>query len=75
MNSDSSRLEFIVIPVVAVLLGVLFALMLAGMVGAWAWILVTAGIVVLLVVATVKLVRRRSRAALDMPTIGPTGDD
>jgi hypothetical protein len=54
---------------------VLFALMLAGMVGAWAWILVTAGIVVLLVVATVKLVRRRSRAALDMPTIGPTGDD
>ena len=75
MNSESSRLEFIAIPVVAVLLGVLFALMLAGWAGAWAWILVTAGIFILLVVATVKLARRRSRAALDMPTTSPTGDD
>jgi F0F1-type ATP synthase assembly protein I len=69
MNGASSRLGTIVIPVVAVLVGVLFALILAHTVGAWAWFLVSAGLVILLVVATVKVMRRR-RALLYAPDDG-----
>ena len=47
----------------------LFALILAHTVGAWAWFLLSAGLVILLVVATVKVMRRR-RALLYAPDDG-----
>ena len=68
MTNSSNRTEFIAIPVVVVVLGILFALMLASDVGVWAWIVSMAALVVLGALAIGIIVRRhRHPAAFDAP--------
>ena len=63
-----NRVEFIAIPVVVVILGILFALMFAADAGAWAWIVVTAALVALGTLVLVMFARRRRRSpAFDAP--------
>ena len=72
MGNDSSRVEFLAIPVVLVTLGILFALMLAADAGVWAWIVVTAALVVLGALVIVLVVRRHRRPpAFDAPATAP----
>jgi hypothetical protein len=75
MNGDNRR-EFAAIPIVLVILGVLFAIMLLGELGIWGW--VTFGVVsaVALVVVAVLLARRPTHASeLDAPTTVPRVDE
>jgi hypothetical protein len=73
MKRDSSRVEFIAIPVVIVLLGVIFVLMLAAEAGVWAWIVVTTALVALGLIAIGLVVRRhRHPSAFDAPATAPT---
>ena len=68
MKGASQRVEFVAIPVVVVVLGVIFALMLAAEAGAWAWIVVTTAFVVLGLLAIVLVIRRhRHPPAFDAP--------
>jgi hypothetical protein len=53
------RAEFLAIPVVAVVLGVLFALMIAADLGPWAWALVVTALIVLGVLVLAAAARRR----------------
>jgi hypothetical protein len=72
MRNDSSRVEFLAIPVVLVILGILFALMLAADAGVWAWIVVTAALVALGALAVALVVRRHRRPpAFDAPATAP----
>jgi GABA permease len=68
MKSDSSRVEFVAIPVVLVVLGIVFALLLAADAGVWAWIAVTTILVVLGILAIGVFARRhRHPPLLDAP--------
>ena len=68
MKSDSSRVEFIAIPVVLVLLGILLVLMLAADLGTWAWVVVTVALIVLGIVVIAAFARhRRHPPAFDAP--------
>jgi hypothetical protein len=68
MSDDSSRTEFIAIPVVLVILGILFGFMLAADLGAWAWALFTTVLVALGALAIAAVVRRRRHPpAFDAP--------
>ena len=68
MTNNSSRTEFIAIPIVVVVLGILFALMLAADVGVWAWIVSTAALVLLGALAIGIIIRRhRHPPDLDAP--------
>jgi hypothetical protein len=72
MRNDSSRVEFLAIPVVLVILGIVFALMLAADAGVWAWIVVTTALVALGVLIIGIVVRRhRHPPALDAPPTAP----
>ncbi len=72
MKNDSSRTEFIAIPVVLVVLGVLFGLMLAADIGPWAWVVFVTALVVLAVGAIAVVVRRRRHPpAFDAPSTAP----
>ena len=69
MKNDSSRTEFIAIPVVLVVLGVLFGLMLAADIGPWALVVfVTALVVLALGVIAAVVRRRRHPPAFDAPS-------
>jgi hypothetical protein len=70
-TKQRSSAEFLAIPVVLVVLGVLFALMLAADIGPWAWVVVTTALVVVGagVIATV-VHRRRYPAESDAPATG-----
>jgi hypothetical protein len=62
------RAEFLAIPVVAVILGVLFALMIAADLGPWAWaVVVTALIVLGVLVLSAAARRRRHPPVFDAP--------
>jgi GABA permease len=62
------RAEFLAIPVVAVVLGVLFALMIAADLGPWAWVVVVTALVLLgLGVLAAAARRRRHPPAFDAP--------
>jgi hypothetical protein len=68
MSRDSSRAEFFAIPVVLVILGILFVLMIAADTGVWAWVVVTTVFVALGALAIGLIVRRhRHPAAFDAP--------
>jgi hypothetical protein len=72
MKNDSSRVEFLAIPVVLVVLGVLFGLMLAADTGVWAWVVLVVGLLVLAgVVIAVAARRRRHPPALHAPPTTP----
>jgi hypothetical protein len=76
MKNDSNRVELVALPVVLVLLGVLFALMIAADVGPWAWAAMITALVVLGLLAIALVIRRhRHPAALDAPsaTLAPSG--
>jgi hypothetical protein len=70
----SFPVEFLAIPIVLVVLGVLFALMLAADIGAWAWVVVTTVLVLLGTAAIATIVhRRRYPAGSDAPATHPAG--
>jgi hypothetical protein len=67
-KSESTRVEFLAIPVVLVLLGVLVVLMLAADLGVWAWVVVVAALIVAGLAALALLARRRRHPpAFDAP--------
>ncbi len=66
----TSRTEFMAIPIVAVILGVLFVLMIASVLGAWAWALVgIAALVLIVLLARAFGKRDRHPAAADAPVV------
>jgi hypothetical protein len=71
MARESRSAEFYAIPVVLVILGVIFGLMIAADLGAWAWVVFWAVLVVIAVAAiAVAARRRRHPPALDAPSTG-----
>jgi hypothetical protein len=66
MRDGSNRVEFVAIPVIVVLLGTLFVLMLAAEAGVWAWIVATAALAALGLLTIALVVRRHPH---------PSGDD
>jgi hypothetical protein len=65
---DDNRMELAAIPIVVVILGVLFAIMLLAEVGIWGWVIFGVVSAAALVVVAVVLARRPTHAsALDAP--------
>jgi len=66
---DENWMEFAAIPIVVVILGVLFAIMLLGELGVWGWVVFGVVSAAALVVVAVVLARRPTHASeLDAPT-------
>ena len=66
---DNNRMEFAAIPIVVVILGVLFAIMLLGEFGIWGWVIFGVVSAAALVIVAVVLARRPTHASeLDAPT-------
>jgi hypothetical protein len=71
MKGDNRR-EFAAIPIVLVILGVLFAIMLLAELGVWGWVIFGLVSVAALVLVLVLLARRPTHASeLDAPTTAP----
>jgi hypothetical protein len=71
MAAKQHSSELLAVPVVLVVLGVLFALMLAADIGPWAWVAVTTLLVLAGTAALAAIVhRRRYPAASDAPATG-----
>ena len=69
MNKSKPR-EFAALPIVLVLLGILFAVMLLAEVGAWGWILFGVIAAVAIVVVLLRMARRPTHASeLDAPSV------
>lgn len=67
MKDNTTRVELIAIPIVAVVLGVLAILAVAANTGPWAWILVVVAAIVLLVLLGLGWSRRHRHPAADTP--------
>lgn len=68
MKNDN-RMELAAIPIVVVILGVLFAIMLLGEIGVWGWVIFGVVAAAALAVVAVVLARRPTHASeLDAPT-------
>src|SRR4249920_408993 len=68
MKNDSIRTEFLAIPVIVVIFGIGFALLLAATEGPWAWILIgIAGLVLAAIVLRIAERRHRHPPAFDTP--------